>query len=88
MARGDLVQSASSEIVGDDDVCDGVENELYVVRVRRTSHVTVDLFGGRFVFGLELCLDVRGGFSILLGPCTKRKKNSNELYGNVPFKRK
>lgn len=69
----DLIQSASSQVIGDDDVGNGVEHELNIVRVSRTCHVTIDLFSSRFVFGLKLCLDVSSGFSILLRSCKEMK---------------
>lgn len=39
------VETASSKVVGDDDVGDGVEHELNVGRVRSAGHVAVDLLG-------------------------------------------
>ena len=62
------VETASSQIVGDDDVGDGIEDELDVGRIRGTRHVTVDLFGRRLVFGFELRLDVGRCFAVLLRP--------------------
>ena len=38
-----LVQTASSQVVGDDDVGDGVEHKLDVLGVRGAGHVTIDL---------------------------------------------
>lgn len=37
-----LVQTTASQIVGDNDIGDGVEHKLNVVGIRCTSHVTVD----------------------------------------------
>lgn len=64
-----LVQSAAAQVVGDDYVGDCVEDELDVVGIRRARHVTVDLFGGGLVLGLELRLDVGGRFPVLLCTC-------------------
>lgn len=61
-----LVEAAAAEVVGDDDVGDGVEHELYVVGVGGAGHVAVDLLGGGLVLGLELRLDVRGRLAVLL----------------------
>ena len=69
---GGLVEAAASEVVGDDDVGDGVEHELDVGGVGGTGHVTVDLLAGRLVFGLELSLDVGGRLAVLLGTCRVR----------------
>lgn len=60
------VETAVAEVVGYDDVRDGIEHELYVVGVGGASHVAVDLFGGRLVFRLELGLDVSRCFAVLL----------------------
>jgi len=64
-----LVEAASPEVVGDDDVCDGVEDELDVLGVGGTGHVTVDLLGRRLVLGLELSLNVGRRLTILLSTC-------------------
>ena len=61
-----LIKSASAEVVGDDDVCDGVEDELDVLRVGGARHVAIDLLRRRFVLRLELGLDVSSGFSVFL----------------------
>lgn len=70
-----LVEAAAAQVVGDDDVGDGVEHELDVVGVGGAGHVAVDLLGGRFVFGFELRLDVRGRFAVLLRAWKGRKQN-------------
>lgn len=61
-----LIEAAISQIICYDDVGHGVEYELYVVRVRGTSHVAVNFFGCRFVFSFELRLDVSGRFAVFL----------------------
>lgn len=61
-----LIEPASSQVVGDDDVRDGVEHELDVVCVGSASHMTVDLLGGGFVLCLELRLNVGGCFAVFL----------------------
>ena len=64
-----LVEAAAPEVVGDDDVGDGVEDELDVLRVGGARHVAVDLLRRRLVLRLELRLDVRRGFAVLLRTC-------------------
>lgn len=63
------VQAAASQVVGDDDVGDGVEHHLDIPCVRGTGHVTVDLLIGRTVLALELCLDVSGCVIISVRTC-------------------
>lgn len=75
-----LIEAAISQIVSYDDVCDGVENELYVVRIRCARHVAVDFFGCRFVLRLELRLDVGSCLAVFL-----RAWNINEtvIFRNI-----
>jgi len=40
-----LVETASSEVVGDNDVSHRVEHELHVLCICGAGHMTVDLFG-------------------------------------------
>ena len=65
-----LVESAAAQVVGDDDVGDGVEHELYVVGVGGARHVAVYLLRRRLVLRLELRLDVGGRLAVLLGAWT------------------
>ena len=65
-----LVESTAAQVVGDDDVSDGVEDELNVVSVGGARLVTVDLFVGRLVLGLELGLYVGGCLVVHLLACT------------------
>ena len=64
-----LVEAAAPEVVGDDDVRDGVEDELDVLRVGGARHVAVDLLRRRLVLRLELRLDVRRSLAVLLRTC-------------------
>ena len=64
-----LVQTAASEVVGDDDVGDGVEDELDVLRVGGAGHVAVDLLRRALVLRLELRLDVGRRLAVLLCAC-------------------
>ena len=64
-----LVQTAASEVVGDDDVCDGVEDELDVLRVGGAGHVAVDLLRRALVLRLELRLDVGRRLAVFLCAC-------------------
>lgn len=41
-----LIETAATEIIGDNDICDCVEHELNVVCISGASHVAVDLFSG------------------------------------------
>lgn len=63
------VQAAAPQVVGDDDVGDGVEHHLDVSRVCGAGHVTVDLLVGRAVLALKLSLDVRRRVLVGVGPC-------------------
>ena len=42
-AHGRLVEATASEVVGDDDVGDGVKDKLNILRVGGASHVAVNL---------------------------------------------
>lgn len=64
-----LVEATASQVVGDDDVRDGVKHKLDVLRVCGAGHVAVDLLGRRLVLRLELGLDVGRSLAILLGSC-------------------
>lgn len=59
------VQTTASQVVGNDDVSDGVKHHLDVPCIRGTRQVTVDLLIRRAVLALKLCLDV--GSSIIIG---------------------
>ena len=69
LPRPSLVEPAAPEVVGDDDVGDGVEDELDVLRVCGARHVAVDLLRRRLVLRLELRLDVRRSLAVLLRTC-------------------
>ena len=60
------VEATPPQVVGDDDVGDGVEHELDVGRVGGARHVAVDLLRGRLVLRLELRLDVGRRLAVLL----------------------
>ena len=62
------VEAAATQVVGDDDVGDGVEYELDVGGVGRARLVAVDLLGRALVLRLELRLDVRRRLLVRLGP--------------------
>jgi len=57
--RARSVEPAAFQVDGNDDVGDGVKHKLYVVGVRGTGLVAVDLLHGRTVLGFKLLLDVR-----------------------------
>lgn len=56
--EGALVESAAPQVVGNDDICDGVEDKLDVVGVSSAGDVRVDLLVGGLVLALVLSLDV------------------------------
>lgn len=64
-----LIEAASPQVVGYDDICHGIEHELNVVRVRGTRHVAIDLLRRGLVLRLELGLDVGGRLPVLLSAC-------------------
>ena len=64
-----LVESTTSEVVGNDHIRDSVKDKLDVLRVSSTCHVTVNLLGCGFVLGLKLSVDVAGSFALLLSSC-------------------
>ncbi len=66
-----LIEAAAPKVVGDDDVRDGVEDELDVLGVGGARHVAVDLLGRGLVLGLELRLDVSRRLAVLLRACKK-----------------
>ena len=70
------IKTASSKVVGDDNVSDSVKDKLDVGGVGGACHVTVDLFGRRFVLGFKLSLDVGRCFTILLRPCKKHNESN------------
>lgn len=51
-----LVQPAAPEVVGDDDVRDGVKDELDVLCICGASHVAINFLGGRLIFSFKLSL--------------------------------
>ena len=69
------IETAASQVVGDDDVSDGIEDELDVGGVCGARHVTVDLFGRRFVLGFELCLDVSCCLAVVLRTCNTQSND-------------
>lgn len=69
----DLVESATSEVIGNNNVGNRIENKLNVAGVGGTSHVAVNLFIRGFVFGFELRLDVSRCFPVVLNTCRAKK---------------
>lgn len=61
-----LIETAATEIIGDNDICDCVEHELNVGCISGASRVAVDLLIACLVIRLELRLDVRGGLAVFL----------------------
>ena len=51
-----LVKPTTPEVVGDDDICHGVEDKLDVLCVGGAGHVAVDLLRRRLVLRLKLGL--------------------------------
>ena len=56
-----LVKTTPLEINGNNNIGDGVEDELNVLGISGTGQVAVDLLGARLVLGDELGLNVLGG---------------------------
>lgn len=52
------IQATPSQVVGDDDVGDGIEHHLDVSCIRGAGQVTVDFLVWGAILALELCLDV------------------------------
>jgi len=73
------VESAAAEVVGDDDVGDGVKHKLNVVGVGRTRLVAVDLFHRAAVLCLKLRLDERRSLLVRRWTCTKPRRCFNRL---------
>lgn len=66
---GASVESTAPQVVGDDDIRDGIEDELDVVGVGGAGDVSVDLLVGRLVLALVLGLDVRHRLRESVGAC-------------------
>lgn len=71
------VEATPPQVVGDDDVGDGVEHHLDVSRVCGAGHVTVDLLVGRAVLALKLGLDVSRRVVVGVGPCSEGEKKTS-----------
>lgn len=61
-----LIKTATSEIIGDDNISDSIEYKLDVVCVCSTRHVAVNFFWGWFVFRFKLSLDICSCLAIFL----------------------
>lgn len=70
-----LIEAATSEVIGNDHIRNSVKDELDVLCVGSTSHVTVNLFGCGLILGLKLGLNVCSSLSVLLSPCKKNEFN-------------
>lgn len=70
-----LIEAATSEVIGNDHIRNSVKDELDVLCVGSTSHVTVNLFGCGLILGLKLGLNVCSSLSVLLSPCKKNEYN-------------
>lgn len=68
------VQATPPEVVGNDDVGDGVEHHLDVSCICGAGHVTVDFLIWRAVLALELCLDVSCGVLVDVGSWRRRRR--------------
>lgn len=73
--RACSVQATPSEVVGDDDVGDGVEHHLDISCVCGAGHVTVDFFIWGAVLALKLCLDVSRCVLVGIGSCREKQRN-------------
>ena len=61
-----LIETTTSEVVGNDHIRNCVKDELDVLCVGSTCHVAIDLFSCRFIFSFKLSLDISSGFAIFL----------------------
>lgn len=73
-----LVESASPQVVGDDDIRDGVEDELDVVGVGGAGDVRVDLLVGGLVLALVLSLDVSHCLGERVGACKRAERKGKK----------
>ena len=71
-----LVEAASSQVVSDDDISNGVKDKLYIVGVCGTRLMAVNFLRCAFVFRFELSLDVRRSFLVTLFACNRRQQHS------------
>lgn len=76
------VQATPSEVVGDDDVGDGVKHHLDISCICGAGHVTVDFFIWRAVLALELCLDVSCCILVGIGSWRERREKHTKHYTN------
>lgn len=84
--EGASVESTPPQVVGDDDIRDGVEDELDVVGVGGAGDVSVDLLVGRLVLALVLGLDVRHRLRESVGACVLRKADTQWRFLNFLLK--
>lgn len=68
------IQATPSEVVGNDDVGDGIKHHLDVSCVCGAGHMTVDFFIGRAILALELCLDISCCILIGVGSCREEQE--------------
>lgn len=61
-----LIQATASQIVSDNDICNGIKYELDVICIGGARHVAVDFLCCRLILRLELGLDVGGRLAVLL----------------------
>lgn len=74
------VQATPPEVVGNDDVGDGVEHHLDVSCICGAGHVTVDFLIWRAVLALELCLDVSCGVLVDVGSWRRRRREKKNRF--------
>lgn len=68
------VQATPPQVIGYDDISDGIKDKLDVVGVCGTGHVGVHLFAGGLVLALVLTLDVGDSLQVRVWPCVEKKK--------------
>lgn len=79
------VQATPSEVVGDNDIGDGVKHHLDVSCICGARHVTVDFFIRRAILALKLCLDVSCCIFIGVWSCRVEEKNIILITSNWTF---
>ena len=83
VCRINLIETAATQIVRDNHVCDCVEHELNVICVGGAGHVAVNLLCSRLILRLELRLDISGRFTVLLSAWKFKKIDFRIYFGSV-----
>lgn len=77
-----LVKSASSKIIGNDDIGDRIKYELYVAGVCGARQMAVNFFHRAAILGLELRLDVSTSILVRSRTCSLSTINNDFTKAN------